>query len=204
VYALRTTNPPPGADPGSLDPVTRWLVVTRAAVLPMTLIAALVAGLLAVRADGFSGPLLLLAVAGLLAAHACNNLLNDLSDTDVGLDTAGYPRAQYAPHPILSGMVRRRSVGLAVLGLMAVDLAVLVALACNGVAGRRLRARRAGALDRVRHPAPAAQGPGLGELEVLLVWGPLMIAGTYYSAVGELPWQVWSRASRTACCAPAS
>ncbi|AMC62327.1 hypothetical protein RN09_0579 [Mycobacterium tuberculosis variant africanum] len=40
-YALRTTNPP--AD-GPTDTVTRWLVVTRAAVLPMTLVSGLVAG----------------------------------------------------------------------------------------------------------------------------------------------------------------
>ncbi|AHJ49436.1 hypothetical protein HKBT1_0490 [Mycobacterium tuberculosis BT1] len=39
-YALRTTNPP--AD-GPTDTVTRWLVVTRAAVLPMTLVSGLVA-----------------------------------------------------------------------------------------------------------------------------------------------------------------
>ena len=32
---------------------------------------------------------------------------------------------------------------------------------------------------------------GLGELDVLVTWGPLMVAGTYYSAVGHLPWQVW-------------
>ncbi|MBW3609450.1 MAG: hypothetical protein KY463_14105, partial [Actinobacteria bacterium] len=46
----------------------------------------LVAGLLAVRADGFSWPLYLLALLGILLAHACNNILNDLSDLDVGLD----------------------------------------------------------------------------------------------------------------------
>src|SRR6202007_3455819 len=26
---------------------------------------------------------------------------------------------------------------------------------------------------------------------VLLVWGPLMLAGTYFSAVGHVPWRVW-------------
>jgi 1,4-dihydroxy-2-naphthoate octaprenyltransferase len=31
---------------------------------------------------------------------------------------------------------------------------------------------------------------GLGEPDVLIVWGPLMVGGTYYSAVGHLPWQV--------------
>ncbi len=48
-YALRTTNPP--AD-GPTDTVTRWLVVTRAAVLPMTLVSGLVAGLLAIGEPG--------------------------------------------------------------------------------------------------------------------------------------------------------
>ena len=46
-YALRTTNPPPD---GPVDLVTRWIVVTRAAVLPMTLFAGLVAALLAIGA----------------------------------------------------------------------------------------------------------------------------------------------------------
>ena len=31
---------------------------------------------------------------------------------------------------------------------------------------------------------------GLGEPDVLVVWGPLMVGGTYYSAVGDMPWQV--------------
>ena len=35
-YALRTTNPPPD---GPVDVVTRWLVVTRAAVLPPSFLA---------------------------------------------------------------------------------------------------------------------------------------------------------------------
>ncbi|EUA22677.1 hypothetical protein I552_7168 [Mycobacterium xenopi 3993] len=51
-YALRTTNPPPN---GPVDAVTRWIVVTRAAVLPMTLFAGLVAALLAVGKPGWTG-----------------------------------------------------------------------------------------------------------------------------------------------------
>ena len=30
LYALRTTNPPPGRDPRTLDVVTKWIVATRA------------------------------------------------------------------------------------------------------------------------------------------------------------------------------
>jgi 1,4-dihydroxy-2-naphthoate octaprenyltransferase len=191
-YALRTTNPPPDRDPRTLDAVTKWLVVTRAAVLPMTLFAGLVAGLLAVRAEGFSWPLLLLAVLGILMAHACNNILNDLSDTDVGLDTSAYPRALYAPHPLLSGMVRRKQLGLAVIGLNVAGLLVMVAIATQrgwpvvafAVAGLFLSVAYSSPPLRLKRR-------GLGEPDVFLTWGPLMVAGTYYSAVGELPWQVW-------------
>lgn len=191
-YALRTTNPPPDRDPRTLDVVTKWLVVTRAAVLPMTLFAGLVAGLLAVRADGFSWPLFLLALLGILLAHACNNILNDLSDTDVGLDTDRYPRALYAPHPLLSGMVRRKQLGLAVIGLNAAGLLIMIAIATQRgwpVVAFAL----AGLVLSVAYAAPPLRlkERGLGEPDVFLTWGPLMIAGTYYSAVGELPWQVW-------------
>ncbi len=65
------------------------------------------ATLLAVRRPGFNTGLLLLAFAGLLLAHCANNLMNDLFDAEVGADTASYPRALYAPHPVLSGMVSR-------------------------------------------------------------------------------------------------
>jgi 1,4-dihydroxy-2-naphthoate octaprenyltransferase len=31
---------------------------------------------------------------------------------------------------------------------------------------------------------------GLGEPDVFLVWGPLMVCGTYYAAVGHVPWEI--------------
>ncbi len=104
VEVLRTTNPPTGRP---LDVVSRWLVLTRAAVLPMTLVAGAVATCLAVHRHGFNVGLLLLAFAGLILAHCANNLMNDLFDAEVGADTDSYPRALYAPHPVLSGMVTR-------------------------------------------------------------------------------------------------
>src|SRR5439155_14391971 len=86
---LRTGNPPRGR----LDPVSRWLVLTRAAVLPMTVTAAAVAGLLAVGEHGFRPGLVFLAAVGIVLAHMANNLMNDLFDLEVGTDTKTYPRA---------------------------------------------------------------------------------------------------------------
>jgi 1,4-dihydroxy-2-naphthoate octaprenyltransferase len=184
---LRTTNPPEG----DLDVVSKWLVLTRAAVLPMTLTAGAVAGLLAARADGFSPGLLTLALMGIVLAHVSNNLMNDLFDVEVGSDTDSYPRALYAPHPVLSGMISRRALAGAALAVNLVDLAIMLVLfvmrgwpvIALGVAGFLLSAAYTA-------PPLRLKKRGLGEVDVLLVWGPLMVGGTYYSAVGELPWQV--------------
>src|SRR5579885_3651815 len=126
VEVLRTTNPPTGRP---LDPVSRWLVLTRAAVLPMTLVAGAVATLLAVHRPGLRPGLLVLAFAGIVLAHVANNLMNDLFDVEVGNDTESYPRALYDPHPVLSGMISRGGLARASLLVNVVDLGILVVLA---------------------------------------------------------------------------
>ena len=184
---MASCNAPAGAD----DLVTRWLVLTRACVQPMTLTSAAIAGLLAVRALGFNPWLFGLAAAGIILAHAANNLVNDIFDEGLGADTADYPRALYAPHPILSGMATRRTLvtGFVVLNLL--DLGVLVTLtAYRGwpvIAFALL-----GLIGSVGYAAPVLRFKkrGLGEPVVFLVWGPLMVGGTYFAATGHLPWQV--------------
>src|SRR5258708_27031934 len=157
----------------------------------MTLTAGAVAGLLAVHRRGFDSRWLALAIVGITLAHVANNLMNDLFDAEVGSDTASYPRALYAPHPILSGMISRRGLATAALGVNLVDLGVLVAL--TAVRGWPILVFALGAfLLSVAYTAPPLrlQKRGLGEPDVLVVWGPLMVGGTYYAAVGNIPWQV--------------
>ncbi len=188
---LRTTNPPALGPDQRLDPVSKWLVLTRAAVLPMTLTAGLVAGLLAVRQEGFHAGYFALALLGITLAHVSNNLMNDLFDSEVGLDTSSYPRALYAPHPILSGMITRRGLALAALAVNVADLAIgLVLFSVRG--WPVLAFAVSGFLLSAAYTAPPLRlkKRGLGEPDVLIVWGPLMVGGTYYSAVGEVPWAV--------------
>ncbi len=186
-HALRTTNPAEGAT----DPVSRWLVATRAAVLPMTLVAGAVAALLAVGHPRLDVVSLVLAIVGITAAHLANNLMNDLFDTRSGGDTDSYPRALYAPHPILSGLVTGRQLVAAILLANAVDLAALVVLALRQGWPIVVFALAGFALS-VAYTAPPfrLKRRGLGEADVLVVWGPLMVGGTYFAATGELPWQV--------------
>src|ERR1700694_5830065 len=184
---LRTSNPPGGR----LDIVSKWLVLTRAAVLPMTVTAGLVAGLLAINQPDFRPGLYLLALAGIVLAHADNKLMNDLFDLDVGADTDSYPRALYAPHPVLSGMISRRGLATACFIVNLVDLAIMFTLVAYR--GWPIAAFAVGGfLLSAAYTAPPLRlkKRGLGEPDVLLVWGPLMVGGTYYAAAGHIPWQV--------------
>ena len=186
LHVLRTTNPPEG----HVDPVSRWLVLTRASVLPMTLTVAAIAGFLAVYDDvPVRWWLFTLATVGLVLAHVANNLMNDLFDLEIGADSETYPRALYAPHPVLSGMISRRGLLVAALVVNVADLAILVTL--GFARGWPVVAFALGGfLLSVAYTAPPLRlkKHGLGEPTVLVVWGPLMVGGTYYAAVGEITW----------------
>jgi 1,4-dihydroxy-2-naphthoate polyprenyltransferase len=187
-YALRTTNPAPNAPVAT---VTRWIVVTRAAVLPMTLVSGLVAALLAAGQPSVDWRWLALAIVGISLAHTANNLMNDLYDTQTGTDSASYPRALYAPHPVLSGLISRRTLVLVIAAVSMADLAILIVLTwARGwpVAAFAL----SGFALSIAYTAPPVRlkKRGLGEPDVFVVWGPLMVCGTYYSAVGAVGWDV--------------
>ncbi len=189
---LRTQNL---ADRERVDPVSRWLLITRASVFPMTLTSALIGGLLALGGPE-RAPFHLLyfleAIVGLLLAHAANNMINDYFDLAGGVDSDEYVRGQYAPHPILSGLVSKPGLVAAIAVTNLLDLAILVHL--TGVWGWPVVAfALSGLFVSVFYVAPPLKlkHRGLGEPGVLLVWGPLMIGGTYYVTTGLLPGWVW-------------
>src|SRR6187455_995128 len=112
------------------DAISKWLVITRAAVFSMTATSGLIGGLLAVGAARLTGEvsvdwsLMLLAIVGLVVAHAANNMINDYFDLEGGIDTDDYVRALYAPHPILSGWVTKRQLEIAILAVNVVGAAI--------------------------------------------------------------------------------
>lgn len=171
-----------------LDVISRWLISTRAAVLIMTFISAAIAGLLAARAGMFDAGRWILLVIGLIFAHATNNLLNDLTDYTRGVDRDNYFRTQYGPQPLEQGLMTRREL-LVYAGITgAVALAAGVALVLQ-TGWLTLALLAAGAFFVLFYTWPLKY-IGLGELTVLLVWGPLMIAGGYYVITGQWDWNV--------------
>ncbi|MEW6443335.1 MAG: prenyltransferase [bacterium] len=189
IEVLRTCNLPEGS---ALDPVSKWLIITRSCVFSMTVISAFVGGMLAAIDGSFSLGLWLLVTAGLVLAHAANNMVNDLFDEAGGVDTADYPRANYAPHPILDRLVTRNQLIAAIVVCNVLDF--LIALYLAWERGWAVMAFAvAGLLTSVFYVAPPLKlkHRGLGEPAIFLIWGPLMIAGTYYVLAGSVSAAVW-------------
>jgi 1,4-dihydroxy-2-naphthoate octaprenyltransferase len=113
---------------------------------------------------------------------------NDYFDMEGGVDTEDYARAQYAPHPVLSGMLTKRGLGGAVLFLNLLDAVILIALYLR-TDWPVIAFALAGLFISVFYVAPPLKlkHHGLGEPGVFLVWGPLMIGGTFYVTAGVLP-----------------
>lgn len=155
---------------------------------PMTLTSVAIAGLLAAATPDLHAWYFTLAATGALIAHAANNMINDLFDLDEGLDTSTYPRALYAPHPVLTGITSRRGLLVAILAANALDLAIMLILFV--ARGWPIVAfALTGLFISVGYVAPPLRlkRRALGEPSVALIWGPVMVGGTYYAATGALP-----------------
>ncbi|MBZ5715974.1 prenyltransferase [Nannocystis pusilla] len=169
-----------------LDVVSRWLVATRAAVFVMTIVSGGIGGILAARDGHFSGLNFLACLIGLVFAHATNNLVNDLTDHLQGVDKGNYFRAQYGPQPLEHGLMSVRDVlrYTVITGAIALAAGVWLIAATGTTA---LGLMLAGVVFVLFYTWPLKH-IGLGEPTVLLVWGPLMVGGTYLCTAGQWSW----------------
>ena len=172
----------------ALDIISRWLIATRAAVLVMTFLSAALAGIFAYRADQFDWTLWLLIAFGLVMAHATNNLLNDYTDFVKGVDQDNYYRAQYGPQPLVHGLLTKKQLltYAAVTGLIALSAGIALIAMRGGLTWIFLVL---GVFFVLFYTWPLKY-IALGEIAVLIVWGPLMIGGGYYVITGDWNWYV--------------
>jgi len=171
-----------------LDLVSKWLVSTRFAAVVMTMTSAVIAGLLAFRPGPFHVGVWVIMFLGLTFAHATNNIINDLVDFRRGIDKGNYFRALYGPQPLERGMRTDKSqLRYAIInGLIAVAFGVVLVFMRGGLTIPLLLA---GIFFMVFYTWPLKYF-ALGELSLLLVWGPLMVGGGYYVLTGIWDWTV--------------
>lgn len=171
-----------------LDPVAKWLIASRSAVFLMTAFSVFVGALLAADKGGFAWLPFVLCLIGLVLAHATNNLFNDYTDSVRGVDADNYFRTIYGPQALENGLWSKTTM-LSVIGLTGA-----IALAC-GIALLFITGSVlfwpliAGAFFVLFYTWPLKL-IGMGEPAVILVWGPLMVGGTYAAITGDWSWEV--------------
>jgi 1,4-dihydroxy-2-naphthoate octaprenyltransferase len=174
-----------------LDIISKWLISTRAAVLLMTFLSALLAGIFAYH-DGFKVNILSWSVLalGLVLAHAGNNIFNDYTDYTRGVDKDNYFRTMYGPQPLADGLMTRRNhlTYFAVTAFLAL-LCGLYLIFTRGNDPLVWVLLGLGAFFVLFYTWPLKY-IAMGELAVLIVWGPLMIGGGYYVLTGVWNWNV--------------
>jgi len=172
-----------------LDLISRWLLATRASVLIMTAFSAIIAGVLAYLFDTFDIINFSVAFVGLIFAHASNNLINDLVDYKKGVDKNNYFRSLYGVQLLEHNYTSTKTF----------YKYIAVSLIIASISGLFLIFRTdiittaffvSGLIFLIFYTWPFKY-IGLGEIVVLLVWGPLMIGGTYYvTTSGSWNWDV--------------
>lgn len=173
----------------NLDIVSQWLIATRSAVFIMTALAAAIGGFMALIAGNFNLANFLAALIGLVFAHASNNLLNDLVDSRKGVDKGNYYRSLYGPQTVEHGLLSTAGM------IRFISVTLLIALACGVFLIARtgpgtLYLMLLGLFFLLFYTWPLKY-IGLGEFTVIVVWGPLMVGGSYFVTTGgEWSWPV--------------
>lgn len=162
---------------------TRWLIASRFSVTIMTFSSAMIGILIALSHGSIDIELSILCILGLVFAHATNNLLNDYTDSVRGVDKGNYFRTQYGTHVLEGKLLTKKQLMsyIVVTGLLAIFCGAII-IYFRGI--EVLWLMLIGAFFVLFYTWPLKK-LALGELSVLLVWGPLMIGGTYFVASGE-------------------
>ena len=175
-----------------LDPVSKWLIATRSAVTSVTVYSCAIAGLLAWRDHYFSFLPWLVVTLGLFIAHGTNNLLNDYTDFNRGVDKDNYFRTQYGVHPLvqLFWTKHQQMIWFLVSGVLAF-LSGIFALFYTNFSLLVVGFFAFGALVLLFYTWPLKY-LGLGELSIFLIWGPILVASVYIVLARGWTGNVWN------------
>ena len=189
---LETANPPSS---GRMDAFGKWLVITRAAVFPMTIWSGLIGVLLAVGVANTVGGVTVnalyatVAVVGLVDGarreqHDQRLLRLQRRPRHRGLRPCALRPASRSSRAGSSRATLRN----AILAVSLLDGLIMLYLAA-AVSPLIIVFALAGLFVSVFYVAPPIRlkWHGLGEPGVFLVWGPLMIGGTYLATTGTIP-----------------
>ncbi len=167
-----------------------WLFLraTRLPFLTATFVPVLLGIAVAAWTNGFSWWLALLTVIGGACIHLGLNVANDVFDTTSGADAANVNPTQFSggSRVVHYGLLTLREITLLSAGFYAVGIGIGIYLAATR-GWDLLWLGIAGALLSVFYTAPPLKlvHRGLGEIDVFLGFGPIMVLGAYYVQAQE-------------------
>jgi 1,4-dihydroxy-2-naphthoate polyprenyltransferase len=174
-----------------LDVISKWLIATRSGVTIVTLYACVIAGLLAWRFGHFAWLPWIIVTLGLFIAHGTNNLLNDYTDFNRGVDKDNYFRTQYGVHPLVQGFwTRTQQLKWFLASGFLAFLSGIYALFFTHFSPVIIGLFAFGALVLLFYTWPLKY-LGLGELAIFLIWGPILVAGVYLVLAGGWVREAW-------------
>lgn len=167
-----------------------WLFLraTRLPFLTATFVPILLGIAVAAWVNGFSWSLALLTLVGGACIHLGLNVANDVFDTTSGADAANVNPTQFSggSRVVHYGLLTLRQITLLSAGFYAVGIAIGIYLAATR-GWDLLWLGIAATLLSVFYTAPPLKlvYRGLGELDVFLGFGPIMVLGAYYVQAQE-------------------
>ena len=173
-----------------------WLKASQAQSFIVSVIPVLVGAAVAAHVGiALSVPLLLLALAGVLAIHAATNMSNDYIDYKTGVDnqppeiispfTAG---SRVLPEKLVTPEAHKR-VWLSLYGLGAAVGLALSYLVPDGWVILLLGVSMGGLSLFYTYPPFKLQYHGLGELLVAVIFGPVLVFGSFYVQAHRFSWE---------------
>lgn len=164
-----------------------WFISTRPWSWSMSAISVSVGATLAAIGGPFHWGYYFLTVVGMILLHTAGNMTNDYFDVKSGVDKVDVKTAAYRPHPLLHGDLKPGPYMAFIILLYALTLIIGIYLAV--VRGPVvLILGLLGILGAWTYTGPPFKYKykGLGEFFVFLMWGPMMICGSYYVQAQEI------------------
>lgn len=167
-----------------LDPITKWLIATRGTVTQLTVVACVIAGLLAWRDGHFAWLPWLIMTLGLYMAHSTENMLNDYIDYSRGIDEDNYYRSQYGIHPLVHKFwTKEQWLRWFLMSGMIATLAGIFILIYASFSPVVIGLFTFGILMILFYAYPLKYW-GVGELFIFINWGLILIPGVYTVLAG--------------------
>lgn len=178
--------------------ISFWLDNARPIALPQSLLPALTAVALSYGGEEFSVVAALASIVGVIFLHLSMNLLDDWFDYKAGSAEA---RQKVANEGFRGRMVKYPYLTSGQATHSQLMKAVLIMLSLAGVAGAVVLAVRGWAvlwwvLAALVIGYSYSGGPlklgyrGLGELDIFLMFGPLLMTGVHFAITGTLGWKI--------------